>query len=65
MIERVKKKARIEGITNIDARVADVFELPFEDGYFDAVYMITVIGEIPTAEIAMREFYRVLSPLGT
>jgi len=65
MIERVKKRAQIEGIKNIEARVADVFELPFEDGYFDAVYMITVIGEIPTPERAMREFYRVLSPQGT
>ena len=65
MIERVKKKAQIGGIKNIEARVADVFELPFEDGYFDAVYMITVIGEIPTPERAMREFYRVLSPQGT
>jgi ubiquinone/menaquinone biosynthesis C-methylase UbiE len=65
MIERVKKKAQVEGIKNIEARVADVFELPFEDGFFDAVYMITVIGEIPTPERAMREFYRVLSPQGT
>jgi ubiquinone/menaquinone biosynthesis C-methylase UbiE len=65
MIERVKMRAKIEGIKNIDARVADVFELPFEDSYFDAVYMITVIGEIPTPERAMREFYRVLSPQGT
>jgi ubiquinone/menaquinone biosynthesis C-methylase UbiE len=65
MIERVKKKAQVEGIKNVEAHVADVFELPFEDGYFDAVYMITVIGEIPTPERAMREFYRVLSPQGT
>jgi ubiquinone/menaquinone biosynthesis C-methylase UbiE len=65
MIERVRKRAEIEGIKNIDARVADVFKLPYEDGYFDAVYMIAVIGEIPTPERAMREFYRVLSPQGT
>ena len=65
MIERVTKRAQIEGIKNIEARVADVFELPFKDGYFDAVYMITVIGEIPTPERAMREFHRVLSPQGT
>ena len=65
MIERVQKKALVEGIKNVEARVADVYELPFEDGYFDAVYMIAVIGEIPTPERAMREFYRVLSPQGT
>ena len=65
MIERVKIRAQIEGINNLEARVADVFELPFQDGYFNAVYMIAVIGEIPTPERAMREFYRVLSPQGT
>ena len=64
MIERVQKKAQIERIENVEARVADVFQLPFEDGFFDSVYLIAVIGEIPTPERAMREFYRVLSPQG-
>jgi ubiquinone/menaquinone biosynthesis C-methylase UbiE len=65
MIERVKRRAQTEGLENIEARVADVFDLPFEDGYFDLVYMITVIGEIPTPERALREFHRVLSSQGT
>lgn len=65
MIERVKDRAQMEGMKNMEARVADVFDLPFEDGYFDAIYMIAVIGEIPTPERAMREFHRVLSPQGT
>ena len=37
----------------------------YEDGTFDAIYMITVISEIPEPEKAMKEFYRVLSPSGT
>jgi len=64
MIERVEKRAALEGLENIEARVADVYELPFEEGYFDVVYMIAVIGEIPDPERAMREFHRVLSPEG-
>jgi len=64
MIERVNKRILVEGISNIDARVADVFDLPFEEGTFDLVYMIAVIGEIPTPERALREFYRVLKPTG-
>jgi ubiquinone/menaquinone biosynthesis C-methylase UbiE len=64
MIERVEKRAQREGIKNIDARVADVFELPFDDSFFDVVYMIAVIGEIPTPERAMKEFHRVLSSQG-
>jgi len=65
MIERVERKAHTEGATNIEARVADVYDLPFDDEIFDVVYMIAVVGEIPDPERAMREFYRVLSPEGT
>jgi len=64
MIERVQKRAQAEGVTNLEAQIASVYNLPFEDGLFDAIYMITVIGEIPTPEKAMVEFYRVLSPSG-
>ncbi len=65
MIERAARRAQAEGITNLDARIANVYDLPFEDAHFDAAYMITVIGEIPEPERAMREFYRVLKPGGT
>ncbi len=65
MIERVTRRAQAEGIDNIEAKVADVYDLPFEDGFFDAIYMIAVIGEIPKPDKAMREFHRVLSPSGT
>jgi len=64
MIERVQQRARVEGITNLEARVANVYDLPFEDDMFDVVYMITVIGEIPQPEKAMHEFHRVLKPTG-
>lgn len=65
IIARVERKAQAEGIKNLAARVANVYELPFEDGAFDVIYMIAVIGEIPAPERAMQEFYRVLSPSGT
>jgi ubiquinone/menaquinone biosynthesis C-methylase UbiE len=65
MIERVRRRAQAEGIDNIEAKVADVYDLPFEDGTFDAIYMIAVIGEIPEPDRAMRELHRVLSPSGT
>lgn len=65
MIDRVERLARAESVENIDARVADVYNLPFDDGTFDVIYMIAVIGEIPDPDQAMKEFYRVLSPVGT
>jgi len=46
MIERVQRRVQKAGVTNIEARLADVYALPFEDGTLDAAYMITVIGEI-------------------
>ena len=52
-------------MSNIEAKVADVYDLPFADATFDAIYMIAVIGEIPSPEKALREFHRVLSPSGT
>ncbi len=65
MIERVQRRIEAEGVTNIDARVADAYDLPFEDGSFDLVYMITVINEIPDIPRALAEFHRVLKPIGT
>lgn len=65
MIERVTQRALSEKITNLEAKVANVYDLPFDDGAFDAICMIAVISEIPEPEKAMREFYRVLSPSGT
>jgi ubiquinone/menaquinone biosynthesis C-methylase UbiE len=65
MIERVRRRAELEGVTNIEARVADVYDLPFQKGSFDAIYMIAVLGEIPVPKKAIQELNRVLSPQGT
>lgn len=64
MVERVLLRAQAEGVENVEARVADVYDLPFDNESFDAVTMIAVIGEIPDPGRAMREFHRVLSPSG-
>jgi ubiquinone/menaquinone biosynthesis C-methylase UbiE len=65
VIERLQKRIRSEGTTNVEARVADVYELPFEDSSFDLIYMIAVINEIPDIPQALKEFFRVLRPSGT
>ncbi|MBN1429705.1 MAG: methyltransferase domain-containing protein [Anaerolineae bacterium] len=64
MIRRVSARAKEEGVTNIEARVADVYELPYDDGTFDAVTATAVIGEIPDPDRAIHEFHRVLSSSG-
>ncbi|TFG50272.1 MAG: class I SAM-dependent methyltransferase [Anaerolineales bacterium] len=65
MIARVKERINAGATKNIEARVANVFDLPFEDNKFDLIYMIAVIGEIPTPERAMKEFHRVLKTGGS
>ncbi len=65
MIERLQARVQAECLTNVEAKTANVHALPFEDASFDAVYMITVIGEIPQPERAIAEFFRVLRPGGT
>jgi len=63
-IERVEARAKAEGLNNVQARVADVVNLPFEDDTFDAVTMMSVLGELPSPQLALMEFYRVLKPGG-
>jgi ubiquinone/menaquinone biosynthesis C-methylase UbiE len=64
MVTRVKKRAEKEGITNIDAVVADAYALPFRSEVFDLITMTAVSGEIPDLSKAMLQFRRMLPPNG-
>ena len=65
MIERVQKNAAAAGVGNIEARVADVYDMPFDDRTFDVITMIAVLGEIPEPDRALAECHRVLQLDGT
>ncbi|OGD78109.1 MAG: hypothetical protein A2Y64_02755 [Candidatus Coatesbacteria bacterium RBG_13_66_14] len=64
IIERLKRRLEREGVKNVEARTADVNNLPFPDRAFDLVYLMMVLGEIPDHLGALREFKRVLKPDG-
>lgn len=64
MIARLQARLDVEGLTNVHARVANVYKLHDGDDSYDAAYLITVIGEIPQPARAMKEFFRVLKPAG-
>jgi SAM-dependent methyltransferase len=49
----------------IDARRADVADLPFDDGAFELVVSFETIEHVPDPERALAEMRRVLSPEGT
>jgi SAM-dependent methyltransferase len=64
MLEHTLRAARERGQDNVLATQADARSVPFEDGKFDAAYLVTVLGEIPDQEAALRELARVVRPGG-
>lgn len=64
MLEDLKKRALKLGIKNIIATLGDAQRLPYTDQVFDAVYMITVFGEIPDQNALLSDVWRVLKPRG-
>ena len=65
MLDSVMRRAGNEGITNVVPSRGEAGEqLPYADGCFDAAYLVTVLGEIPDADVALRELRRVLRPGG-
>jgi ubiquinone/menaquinone biosynthesis C-methylase UbiE len=49
---------------DIESVLADATSLPLPDASFDAAYLVTVLGEVPDQDAALRELRRVLKPGG-
>jgi ubiquinone/menaquinone biosynthesis C-methylase UbiE len=64
MLDHVEREASKRAITNIEPALGDAQSLPFDDGSFDAAYLVTVLGEIPDQDAALREIARVVRPGG-
>jgi SAM-dependent methyltransferase len=65
MLDAVLRRADDQAVTNIEAAHGQAGErLPYPDARFDAAYLVTVIGEIPDPDVALRELRRVLRPGG-
>jgi ubiquinone/menaquinone biosynthesis C-methylase UbiE len=64
MLDHTLRRAASEGIANIAGERADARDMPYEDSSFDAAYLVTVLGEIPDQEAALRELRRVVKPGG-
>ena len=65
MVASAQKRAKEKGFSNqLDFRVADARDLPFEDNLFDALISESVNTFIPDRENAMREYVRVVKPGG-
>lgn len=60
MLDHVLRRAAERGIVNIEPTLGDAQHLPYEDGSVDGAYLVTVLGEIPDQDAALRELERVL-----
>ncbi len=64
MLDHTLLRAEQRELRNIVALQGDARSLPFGDDCFDAAYLVTVLGEIPDQEAALRELARVVKPGG-
>ncbi len=64
MLEKCEKKLKAAGITNFTTQQAGGRSLPFDNESFDAIYMVTVFGEIEDREGFLSEASRVLKSNG-
>jgi len=64
MLDHTLRRAREAGVDNVEPRQGDARSLPYRDDAFDAAYLVTVLGEIPDQEAALRELRRVVRPGG-
>jgi ubiquinone/menaquinone biosynthesis C-methylase UbiE len=64
MLDHTMRRAGEAGLANVTPTQADATSMPYEDGTFDAAYLVAVLGEIPDQDAALRELRRVTKPAG-
>ncbi len=62
MIIKAKERAEKLKLSNVEFKVADALNLPFEDNYFDAAIAESVTLFLPDKQQALREYLRVVKP---
>lgn len=64
MLDDLMGRARERGLANLVPTQGDARTLPYPDAVFDGAYLVTVLGEVPDQEAALRELRRVVRPGG-
>ena len=63
-LDLVAARAEKRGLTNVVGWQGDAQSLLFESDRFDGAFLVTVLGEIPDQDAALRELARVVKPGG-
>lgn len=63
-LDLVARRAEKRGLENVVGWQGDARELLFESNRFDGAFLVTVLGEIPDQDAALRELARVVRPNG-
>jgi SAM-dependent methyltransferase len=64
MLDHTMERAAEAGLANLHPTQADATGMPYDDDSFDAAFLVTVLGEVPDQDAALRELSRVLKPGG-
>jgi SAM-dependent methyltransferase len=64
MLDDLARRASSEGLENVRCTLGDGRSLPYGDASFDGAYLVTVLGEIPDQDAALRELRRAVRPGG-
>jgi ubiquinone/menaquinone biosynthesis C-methylase UbiE len=64
MLDHTMSAAGERGLANVTPVQSDATAMPYEDATYDAAFLVTVLGEIPDQDAAIRELARVLKPGG-
>ena len=64
MLKKAQRRLNAEGLSNVIYAAADAGQLPFKEDFFDAVFLVTVLGEIAEPKAFLSEARRVLKPAG-
>lgn len=64
MLRRSREKATNADVNNIEFMLAGAGEGKLQKSHFDRALLVTVLGEIPEREIAVKEIFEALKPGG-
>jgi ubiquinone/menaquinone biosynthesis C-methylase UbiE len=64
MLDHTLRRAGERGLDNVVPTQGDATSLPYDDDSFDGALLVSVLGEIPDRDAALRELRRVLKPGG-